>query len=343
MKKKQEVPVISIIIPVYNGEKYIHRCINSILYQSFSQWELILVDDGSRDESGKICDNIAAQDDRIRVIHQENQGVSQARNTGIACAEGEFIMFVDSDDYIDRNMLEIMMAYKDPSTDMIISSITMITKTEQNTYSIEEKEYTAKQILEDYCMNKFPAICLSSPCAKLYRRAVVQELGLAFPENMNLGEDFVFNMRYLLCNPSIKITDKTNYYYMRDNEESLFSKFRINWYYDSKKVFEEQYQTAKKMNCSREALICAETNYKNSFVGHIIQAVRTADKQTCINYFKCISQDQWFCKSSKTYKSNIIKYLLVRQIQKGRFHIAYAILKLKYNPYKQGTSGGKNG
>ena len=100
--------MVSIIVPIYNVEQYISKCIESILAQTYRDFELILVDDGSTDMCGKICDEYAKQDSRVHVIHQENKGVSAARNAGISLAKGEYIMFVDSDDFITENMLEKM-------------------------------------------------------------------------------------------------------------------------------------------------------------------------------------------------------------------------------------------
>ena len=95
------MPKISVIVPVYNTEKYLHRCIDSVLAQTFTDWELLLIDDGSKDTSGSICDKYAAKDKRIRVFHKENGGVSSARNLGRDYAQGEWVTFVDSDDYIE--------------------------------------------------------------------------------------------------------------------------------------------------------------------------------------------------------------------------------------------------
>ena len=106
-------PRLSIIVPVYNVEKYIHSCINSILNQHFSDFELILVDDGSTDNCGKICDEYASSDKRVRIIHQENGGVSAARNKGIDVSQGEIIGFVDSDDIICADMYQKMVDFMD--------------------------------------------------------------------------------------------------------------------------------------------------------------------------------------------------------------------------------------
>lgn len=102
-------PLISVIIPVYNVEKYLHRCLDSVIAQTYQNLEIICVDDGSIDDSGKICDQYAVRDARIKVIHQENQGLSAARNRGLDAAEGEYIAFVDSDDYILEDMYKKML------------------------------------------------------------------------------------------------------------------------------------------------------------------------------------------------------------------------------------------
>ncbi len=103
------MPIISVIVPVYNVEEYIHRCIDSILAQTFKEFELILVDDGSPDQSGKICDEYALIDSRIKVIHKKNGGLSDARNAGLEVAQGEYIGFVDSDDFIESDMYEKLL------------------------------------------------------------------------------------------------------------------------------------------------------------------------------------------------------------------------------------------
>ena len=105
-KMKEQKPLISVIVPVYKVEKYLHKCVDSILTQTLSDIELILVDDGSPDWSGAICDEYVEKDSRVRTIHKPNGGVSSARNKGLDVCTGEWIMFVDSDDFIDQNTLE---------------------------------------------------------------------------------------------------------------------------------------------------------------------------------------------------------------------------------------------
>ena len=104
------MPLVSIIVPVYKAEQWLHRCVDSILAQTMTDFELLLIDDGSPDKSGEICDEYASKDSRIKVIHQENKGSVGARNAGLAIAQGKYLAFVDSDDYVRENMLSAMVA-----------------------------------------------------------------------------------------------------------------------------------------------------------------------------------------------------------------------------------------
>ena len=120
-------PLVSVIVPVYKTEKFIHRCIDSVLNQTYSNWEMILVDDGSPDACGQICDSYAEKDGRIHVIHQENQGLSAARNAGIKICKGEWIYFLDSDDFIVEDALEKMIFFSKSGTyDIIMAGFSII-------------------------------------------------------------------------------------------------------------------------------------------------------------------------------------------------------------------------
>lgn len=121
------IPLVSIIVPVYNIEKYISKCIESVLSQTFKDWELILVDDGSTDNSGKICDEYALKDNRIKVIHKENEGVTATRDKGVKEAQGEFLFFIDGDDYITDNALELLInKQKENDADLVRGSLCSI-------------------------------------------------------------------------------------------------------------------------------------------------------------------------------------------------------------------------
>ena len=157
------MPKISVVVPVYNVEKYLSVCINSVLSQTFTDFELILVDDGSTDKGGDICDEYEKKDNRIRVIHQKNQGVSAARNAGIDLSIGEYLIFIDSDDTIDKNCLSIL--YKNLIIENADISLCAYKKIYNNgkTFSINDSNsndnlssiyvYTNRQAIEHFGMN----------------------------------------------------------------------------------------------------------------------------------------------------------------------------------------------
>lgn len=180
---EQENPLISVIIPVYNVENYIDGCIESIRNQSYSNLEIILVDDGSTDKSGKICDYYATLDKRITVIHQKNMGLSGARNSGIDIANGMYIGMVDSDDYIKKDMYEqLLRELRNENADMAFCSfIRQIEKTGQMQYLTGEyqKQIFDRQTLYEALFEKKYVVILPVAWNKLYKRAVFE--GVRYP------------------------------------------------------------------------------------------------------------------------------------------------------------------
>lgn len=324
------MPKISVIIPVYNVEKYLNRCIDSVLSQTFRDLELILVDDGSPDRCGEICDNYAAKDNRIKVIHKQNAGVSAARNTGIAVACGEYIMFVDSDDYIDSQMLEELLQKADADVDMVVSSIRMVCKDKVYDFKMQNRQYSPKDIMEDYCLEKFPKICLCGPCCKLYKKSVLDANAIRFNEKMSLGEDTDFNLQYISVIKNIITTDKIYYFYMRDNEDSLFTKFRSNYYSDIRSVYVKTCDLIDELECSDVAKENIIKNYANGLLSNVIKSVITAGKKESIGYMQTIAQDDCFYKNLQYYKKTNFRYIAAKEMQKKHYNLVYYFVVLKY-------------
>ena len=213
---------ISVIVPVYNSEKYLHRCIDSILAQTFTDFELLLIDDGSNDKSGIICDEYVAKDSRIRVFHKENGGVSSARNLGLDNAKGDWITFVDSDDWVDNRYLENFILSVKNDINLIISFSYSVFKDR-----ICESKYESEVLESDnFCLlfTKYDLSWRTSPWGKLYSRKIIKENGLEFNVNMPIGEDLVFLYEYIACIDKIYISEKSYYYYYADNENTLTKK-----------------------------------------------------------------------------------------------------------------------
>lgn len=185
MEKKLMNPIFSVIVPVYKTEKYLDKCVTSILTQSFENLELILVDDGSPDNCPQLCDEYALRDKRVKVIHKENGGVSSARNVGIDAARGQFIWFVDSDDYIEEFALEKL--YEEQNKEY--ADIYIFNVKNSNELFVG----TIDDFLRKYYFNYIVGF---EPWNKLYRTSVIKNNRLYFDIQETIGEDLLFNLSY---------------------------------------------------------------------------------------------------------------------------------------------------
>lgn len=223
--------MVSIIVPAYNCIKSLEYCTRSIQQQTYTGFELILVDDGSTDGSGKLCDRFAAEDDRIRVIHKPNGGVSSARNAGIDAATGGYITFCDSDDYLEPDYLETLVqaAEANPDCGHIWCCFQTVTGYQKENAA---PNYTSTKSLLCYTLQDYMSLhemwLDAEPWNKLYRTDIVQTAKVRFPEDLSLGEDWLFNLAYIdaSANEKIVVVTEPLYNYIRGNDESLDSKYR---------------------------------------------------------------------------------------------------------------------
>lgn len=223
--------MVSIIVPAYNCIESLECCVGSIRQQTYTNFELMLVDDGSTDGSGELCDKLAAEDTRIRVIHKPNGGVSSARNAGIDAATGGYITFCDSDDYLKPDYLEalIQAAESNPDCGHIWCCFQTVTGYQKENAA---PNYTSAKSLLCYTLQDYMSLhemwLDAEPWNKLYRTDIVQTAKVRFPEDLSLGEDWLFNLAYIdaSANEKIVVVTKPLYNYMRGNDESLDSKYR---------------------------------------------------------------------------------------------------------------------
>ena len=212
---------VSVIVPVYNAEKVVSRGIDSILDQSFKDFELILVDDGSTDNSGVICDNYAQQDGRVKVVHQVNAGVSAARNAGLKVAQGEWVTFVDSDDIVLDGFLESLVdaVNRDVRIDLAYCGYAIIERsTSIKTY--RSATYIGKEQLHDV-LSSTKLLYRCSPWAKLFRRSIISDNGLQFDTNLTISEDRLFLYQYLIHVRGVAVTSTLGYLYGSFSPTSL--------------------------------------------------------------------------------------------------------------------------
>ena len=224
--------MISIIVPVYNAEKYLSECIQSILSQSYQDYEAILVDDGSTDMSGEICEQYAKTDKRVKAFHKQNGGVSSARNLGITEAIGKYITFVDADDYLAPNYLLELVAENDVF-DLVVGGATII---DNNNECICKNECndTIIRSKADFVFF-FPeldeSVVFDAPWNKLFRTSIIKRNAICFDENFSYGEDKLFVLSYMKHVESIHVIPTCSYYY-RDNGNNkyyLSSQYLSRW------------------------------------------------------------------------------------------------------------------
>ena len=216
---------VSIIVPAYNAEKTIGRCVESVLNQTYTDLELIVMDDGSRDSTGAILDAYAAKDARLRVVHKTNSGVSDTRNQGMDLATGDYLQFLDADDWAapDATRLFVRAMEDNPTCDMVIADFYRVIddKMDQKGNIEVERLYTREEYADQ--MMKAPAdFYYGVLWNKLFRRSIIEEYGMRMDVNLSWSEDFIFNMEYVLHVDQIYVLKAPVYYYVK-TEGSLAS------------------------------------------------------------------------------------------------------------------------
>ena len=272
---------ISVIVPVYNAERTLRECVDSILSQEFKDFELLLVNDGSKDGSGAICDDYAREDNRVKVFHKENGGVSSARNLGLDNAIGDWVAFVDSDDFVSQGYLNevvnqncnlVMKGYKDYFKGSFVSDKMMWKESFSSDVPTFLNSYLGTAIMR-------------GPVCKFFRRS---KIGcLRFNEKLKVGEDSLFVFEYFSKIDTMKIV-ADGYYVIRIPDEKSVKKYSMTVDYAA--------ESLEYMKNGFERL--SETHFlrKNYFFPYM-------------NYFKLLSMEDWLNEPSKWYKNATIKGL----------------------------------
>lgn len=229
MMKSENKPELSIIVPVYNVDEYIGECLDSIKNQTYTKWECILVDDGSTDWSGKICDSYAKKDDRFKVIHQANKGVSAARNVGIDISAAPIISFIDPDDFVSVNYFEtLMLPFSKNDIDVTVGAFHFVNENGEEgildrfSASLENKIKTSRKtmadnvaVIEGVCDNLFS--CVS--WGKIFRKTLWGKA--RFPAGIDLGEDMMTVPAVIIKAKGAEIVSDAKYYYRRRKKSLL--------------------------------------------------------------------------------------------------------------------------
>lgn len=221
------LPLISVIIPIYNSEKYLQKCIASITAQTYNNLDIILVNDGSKDNSLELCKAAHKNDTRISIIDIPNGGVSNARNLGVNKAKGQYIQFIDSDDFVDANYIETL--YKNitsANAGMAVCAITSfdISGKKLDHWEVKSNNLDFKAVNTALFLELIQSFLLFGPVNKLYIKSVITNHNIKFDTSLSYGEDLLFNLEYFKHIDSITVTDSIAYKYIHDNANSLSKK-----------------------------------------------------------------------------------------------------------------------
>lgn len=225
---------ISIIVPVYNSESTLNHCIDSVINQTIDGWELLLINDGSTDCSGRICEEYCMNDSRIRVIHKKNEGVSVARNVGIENSKGEYVIFLDSDDYLEKNALETALrAGETYAADVVMFGFyyhfndnNLVKSNKVNNFFCGDNECFVENVFSEVFCKEL----LNPPWNKLIKKAILLQEQIQFISEFSICEDMIFTLEVLEKSKKIIFLEEPLYHYIYKKGNNLVNKFHANYY-----------------------------------------------------------------------------------------------------------------
>lgn len=318
--------LISVVVPIYNVEKYLERCVNSIINQTYKNLDIILVDDGSQDNSGKICNKYKEKYSNIHVIHQKNQGLSVARNNGLAIAKGDYITFIDSDDWIKEDMIESLFnAIQKYKAD--IASVGFC-DVYDNGQIIKHAKYTKIEVLtkekalECFLFNDYLTVCV---CGKLYKTDIWN--GIQCPPGKLFEDQYT---TYKLLDKSNKVVFVSNsyyYYYKRSGSigHSQFDSQTYDLYYGIQEEYNFISNKYPRLECT---LAVAKITWEIVFINMMLRASNSENKQLIFDIRKFARK-----RIKDVYKCKFIG--IVRKIQISLFTFCFPLYKKMYVKYKK--------
>lgn len=258
----------SVIVPVYNSEKTIKRCIESITSQERADVEIIVVNDGSTDTSESICNKMQNKYDNIVYIRKENGGVSSARNSGLSVAKGKYVMFLDSDDYVDGKCFDVIDIYTQSDADyyQFVFSIEA-NGTVNKVVSRSERCVNTEGEKEAFIIESVVTRSINSCCAKLFRREIIEKIGLRFYEELSMGEDLTFVFSFLLSADKFERINRKIYFADVSNKESLSRRYREKLAEQKIFVYEKMLGALEKSHIKRESVkgSLSWLHYRNAY------------------------------------------------------------------------------
>ncbi|MFA6939912.1 MAG: glycosyltransferase [Clostridiaceae bacterium] len=341
-------PLVSIVIPIYNVERYINKCIDTIINQTYSNLEIILIDDGSTDDSGRICEEYSLKDKRIKVIHKKNSGVSSARNDGIKAATGDYIYFIDSDDFVELDLIKTaVLSAVENNSDVVVWGYTKV-YVDKNDCFLKSIIYVPDRI----CCSVDKISSLSSKINdellgilgyvwnKLYRLEIIKRNHILFEENTSLYEDILFNVLVLTNIKIINFIDESYIHYMQRSIITLSNIVHNNLFDLNIRACIEKKHLLECWNIDAAII-------ENSFEKSLVQAIKSIIKEVSIssicrrekiNYINSMLKNYKVKRiidniKTHTFKDKIIFWLLKHNYINSTIFIYKNLIKVKYRRF----------
>lgn len=335
---------VSIVIPIYNVEKYLEKSLSSICNQTLKELEIICVDDGSTDGGLQICKEYQKQDNRIKIIHKENGGLSSARNKGLKNATGKYIYFFDPDDEVEPSMLANMyQAIENNTCDSVISGYTLFPggKTIMPNYEVNKKLNPIEMIKSNDIVHSHNDLCFV--WRYLFKKQIIDEHRIVFNEQVRVGEDFIFILEFLIKSNAIYVIDKAQYQYTTNNSTSIM---RTPY----KKYLEEslcrQYKIKKELSIMSGLFDVKQ--YRKDMANYYITGILSMIIRNIFNSEEDIKDGINRVLNYEMFKESYKEIGLIYECTNLKEYVAYICFKYKITPIviailkkKYNTSGGK--
>lgn len=316
---------VSIIIPFYNAEKFIDKTIESILSQSYENLEVLLINDGSTDNTSAVVNKYITSDNRIKLFEKENGGPSAARNYGLEKITGDYIMFIDADDYIDHNMVEVMVDLLQDDIQMGMCGYNVI----------RENNITIKRVPESQCFSQnelfenfgvlFKQAFIQYLWNKIYLVKLIKENNIKFDDSIRYGEDILFNLEYLRKLSHIRITDKALYHYIKYNDESITKNYNPALYKTWNYIFMKIKNVLNEFDAYNINLTTIEDLYMKRLIAcinNLFLKGAPKEKTIIISEMEIMSKNDELLQSYKLKNSDNIKNKIILGLLKRNMYEA---------------------
>lgn len=316
--------LVSIIVPIFNAEDYLENCVNSILSQTYTNIEILLINDGSTDNSRLICESFSKKDPRVKVFNQSNQGPSEARNKGIQYANGEYLQFVDADDCIDRHMTQRLISSLQNDEDLVICGYQKVIGTNQSNIKkkfqpLNEGSYTVEEFIELF-PELFRGKLINSPCNKLYKKEIICDNQITFDKTISNGEDLLFNLKYFTYSRKISIIKDLLYTYINiNNSFSLTNRYKKNYLENRKFIFKKinDFLEDISLRTKKDSLLEEIFNdYLLQIINNVFNINVILNNRNIIVELKEILNDEWIINNLDKFREDSLEKKAIKKLLK---------------------------